>query len=454
MTQPHATPSPLQPDLPLLQPELPGTYVHDRDYQSYSSVDTYCRCPLAYKARYIDRHIDPRYVEPVPDPHSPAELGTLLHRCLELSVQQLWSRRHKGPVAKHAALFHDRLNAAFLERPHASAELLIDAQEILQAWLPTESVYADQIRGLEWPFELLLEDSEGDILIKGFIDRLEITPEQVVRIKDYKSSRLLFTRDELRRNLQASIYELAVRDSQALNLDAETPVESEFVMLRHGIVQRTTRTPEQLNRAFTLVVGIVRRIQRARAFPPQLNKYCAYCEHRLRCPLWIELLKRGLPEVYVDPMDLTAIAEEYERLTNASKCLYRRKEEMGDLMRIHLIGHDSIETRQHVYRLSRSTETEFTNPHLVVSQLARAYNRTIPEVMHKIASIRKTEYDKLIGALAGRLTIQERKELEALLAQTIETHAAPKLQAYKAPTSTGEPAKRLPRTKTPRRRKN
>lgn len=444
----------LTPELPMLNPDLPDGYTHKREYQSYSSVDTYILCPLKYKSRYVDRDLlGDDYIVPVPDPLSPAELGTLMHRCLELGVQKLWSRKHKGPVSKHAAMFYDMLNDAFQEQPHASAALLQDAQEMLKSHLPHESVYHDQIRGLEWPFELVLEDAKGDIIIKGYIDRLEIIPEGVVRIIDYKSSRLLFTKDELRRSLQASIYEMAVRDSQALRVDQETPVDIEFHMLRHsGIRQRTTRTPEQLNQAFTTVVGVVRKIESARSFPPQLNKYCAYCERKMQCPLWLQLIEQGSPEVHVDPNDLTAIAEEFERLNNMAKCLYRRKEEMGDLMRIHLIGNDNIETRQHIYRMSKTTETEFLDPYQIVYLFSKAYNRTISKVMQRIGKISKTEYDVLMKSLAGRLTIADRRDLEATMNQLIVKHPAPRLQAYKNPDSTGAKPKKT-RSERPRKKR-
>lgn len=438
-------------NIELMQQDLPEGYHHARDYYSYSSLDTYARCPLAYKRRYIDPKI--MDVPPaIPDPLSPAELGTLMHRALELSVQALWARKHKGTVTRHAALFYDNLNAAFTEQPHAAAQLLAEAQEMMQGYLPSESVYHDQIRGLEWPFELVLEDSAGDVLVKGFIDRLEVIPEGVVKILDYKSSRLLFTKDELRRSLQASIYEMAVRDSNALNVDPEMPVDIEFIMLRHpGIRQRTTRTPEQLNRAFTLVVGLVRKIESTRTFPPQLNKYCAYCEHKLACPLWRQIAAQGLPDANTDPMALTEIAEEYERLNNAAKILYRRKEEMGDLMRIHLIGNESIETRQHVYRMSKTTETEFLDPYEIIHLFHKAFNKPLAKVIRRIATIRKTDYDVLLKALNGRMSIQERREMEAQLNQLIETRPAPKLQAYKNPVATDK-APNSTRRQKPRKR--
>lgn len=443
-----ADPTYTLPDLPLLTPDLPEGFSHSREFHSYSSIDAYCSCPQAYKARYIDKHLG--LAQPtVQDPNGPLELGTLIHRCLELTTQTLWTRGHRGLVGKQAALYYDQLGAAFSEQPTAGSQALVEAQEILKAWLPTEHVYAEQIRGLEWPFELVLEDAQGDVQIRGFIDRLEIAPDGTIRILDYKSSRLLFTHDELRQSLQASIYEMAVRDSPALGINADDLVEVEFVMLRHpGVRQRTHRTPEQLNLAFTTVVNLVRKIESTRTFPPQLNKYCGYCDHRYRCPLWRQMVQGDLVRTHTEPMDLQAIAEEYERMSNASKIMYAWKEELGDLMRIHLIGNDSIETRQHIYRLSNAQDTEFLDPHRIATLFAQAFKRPLAQVMGRLTTVKKAEFDLLMKAINGRLDLQAQKEFAAEMATLMEQTPAPKLQAYKNPVSSNKPAVKTGRARS------
>ncbi len=433
------------PKTQMLEPLLPKGYTHHREFHSHSSIDLFCHCPQAYKARYIDPKLGIEH-QVVENPTGPLPLGTLLHRCLELTTQELWAGGHSGRVVKEAHLYYDMLNQAFAEDPAAGAPVLTEAQEILKHWLPTELVDAQSIRGLEWPFQLILEDLEGDVGIRGYIDRLEHRGDDTVRIVDYKSSRLLFTHDELRRSRQASIYELAVRDSTVLNVHPETPVDIEFVMLRHpGINQRTTRSPEQLNQAFTEIVGLVRKIESTREFRPQLNKNCAYCEHRHACPLWRQIIDQGLPQAQIDPMDVTAVAEEYERMNNAAKILYRRKEELGDVMRTHLIGQDHIQTRNHIYRLSKTTETEFLDPHRVIQIFAKAFKQPQARIMARIGAIRKGEYDTLMKALGGRLDLQELAKVKAEMKTLMIQNPAPKLQAYKASVPESRPAGKVKR---------
>ncbi|MDP2361971.1 MAG: PD-(D/E)XK nuclease family protein [bacterium] len=440
MTTPHVAPlAPCAPNVPLLNPQIPEGFTVHNDHWSFSRLDAYARCPLAYKARYLDPKIyGADCVKPIPSITSPAELGTLCHKALELAGHVLLKARFKGRINRHQKLMLECLTQAFKEQPTASGQILADAQAILIEYLKAGDFYADQIIGLEWPFELVLEEPDGDILLIGFIDRLEVTPEGVVRIKDYKTNRLYYTKDELRQSLQPSIYEIAIRESEALAVTPETPVDFEFVLLRHGVSQRTTRSASDLDRALHQIVTLVRRCENSTHFKPMLNKYCAYCDHKTRCPLWKEIVARGLPEAHIDPNDLAAIAVEYERASDAAKILYRQKEELADLMKIHLIGHDQIETPTHLFRASANNETTFLDPHQVVSLLAQAYRRTIPEVMRRIGRISKTEFDLVMKDAQGRLTVTAFKELQAEIAPLIETMPNPKLQAYKQPVEDTE----------------
>jgi putative RecB family exonuclease len=445
--------APCSLDTPLLEPAIPEGFMVHNEHWSFSRLDTYARCPLAYKARYLDPQIfGADVIKPLADPLSPALLGNLCHRTLELAGTALLSARHKGRLTRHQKLILDSLTQAFQELPEASGMLVAEAQAILIEYLKAGDFYADQILGLEWPFELVLEEPDGDIPIVGFIDRLEVTPEGVVRIKDYKTNRMLYTKDELRHSLQASLYEVAVRESEALAVTPDTPVDFEFILLRHGIAQRTTRSSSDLDLALHQVVTLVRRCERSVRFEPHLNKYCAYCDHKTRCPLWREVISCGLPQAATDPGDLSAIAVEYDRLSSAAKILYGRKEELSDLMKIHLIGSEQIETATHLFRTTPANETTFLDPHQVATLLARAYHRTIPEVLRRIGRISKTEFDLVMKDAQGRLTTTAWKELQEEVAPLIETMPNPKLQAYKRLVEEPElQARRTPKPKVKRR---
>jgi putative RecB family exonuclease len=456
MNTSHAAPlAPCDPSLPLLDPAIPEGFQVHNEHWSFSRLDTYARCPLAYKARYLDPQIyGASYIKPIPDPSSPAELGTLCHRALELVGASLRQSRHKGRLFKQQKLLLDCLRQAFVEQASTNGQVLADAQSILIEYLRTGDFYSDQIIGLEWPFDFIIEDPFGDIRIVGFIDRLEMTPEGVVRIKDYKTNRMLYSKDELRQSLQVSIYEIAVRESEALAVTPETPVDFEFVLLRHGKTQRATRSESDLQLAVHQITTLVHRCEGSRRFEPQLNKYCAYCDHKVRCLLWRELTARGMPQTHVNPSDLASIAVEYERMSDMAKVFYARKEELSDLMKIHLIGSEQIQTPTHLFRTSANNETTFADVHEVAAIIARYYRRSVPQVLRRIGRISKTEFDAVMADAQDRLTTTALKEMRAELEPLIETMPNPKLQPYKRPVEAErEPVRRVPRVKAKKRLK-
>jgi len=75
----------------------------------------------------------------------------------------------------------------------------------------------------EWRFELLI----GKAKIKGFVDRLAFYDGYAI-IRDYKTQKNKFTEDELENNIQAAIYQLAVKEVFGV------PAKVEFILLRHA----------------------------------------------------------------------------------------------------------------------------------------------------------------------------------------------------------------------------
>ena len=120
----------------------------------------------------------------------------------------------------------------------------------------------------------------GRFQIMGFIDRVDVIDEETIEIVDYKTNRMLFTRDEVDNNLQLSLYEIAARELWPWVKN----VRLSFEMLRHGIRMTTERTPEELLRALYYAESVGEMTEAATEFPAKLNSNCVYCDHRKQCP--------------------------------------------------------------------------------------------------------------------------------------------------------------------------
>ena len=97
-------------------------------------------------------------------------------------------------------------------------------------------------------------DVDGCFVINGFIDRIDRVDTESVEVIDYKSNRMLFSREELANDLQVSVYALVA----PLLYPWAKRVEFSFHMLRHGpFRQWTHRTADQLasTREYLRAVG-------------------------------------------------------------------------------------------------------------------------------------------------------------------------------------------------------
>jgi RecB family exonuclease len=77
------------------------------------------------------------------------------------------------------------------------------------------------------------------------IDRIDVIDSETVRVRDYKTNRVVFYRDEVNESLQLSLYAVAVRRMYPW----VKRVELQFDMLQHDIKLKTSRTQLDAARA-------------------------------------------------------------------------------------------------------------------------------------------------------------------------------------------------------------
>ncbi len=206
------------------------------------------------------------------------------------------------------------------------------------------------ILGIEVEFNINL----GEFVLNGRIDRVDRVDDETVAIIDYKSNRILFTKEEVESDLQMSIYGLA---AQALYPWAKRVV-FRFHMLRHGQEIETTRTIEDLQDARDYVVSLGRLTETAETFPAKLNGYCGYCDHRKGCTAYQTAIEEGDPVVTVTPEAIEDVAMAYNRLAIIEKLAKTKKYELGALLAERLAGKHEMTLAGTVFKMiQRTNET-------------------------------------------------------------------------------------------------
>jgi RecB family exonuclease len=132
------------------------------------------------------------------------------------------------------------------------------------------------------PEQKFLIDIGSGVRLKGFIDRLDITGTTAT-ILDIKTQAKKFTRDELRNNLQASIYNIGARHLY----NVEGPIRVEFWCLRHEI-QAVTKTEHDAEKDGTEIIKLCKQAMNYIENEPTASSgnHCRWCNYMEKCPEW------------------------------------------------------------------------------------------------------------------------------------------------------------------------
>jgi len=165
--------------------------------------------------------------------HPKTKIGSLTHIILEC----LCNKRHKKNydiIVKNKSIYADksvsRLVKIYLnQNPDITPKIAADLNKLVFVALNHDFFFkgAKKVLEPEYKFEI----DFGSFQIKGFMDRAAIY-DKIVIIKDFKTQSKAFSDKELEDNLQSLFYQTAIKSVFGL------PSEVQYIMLRHGIVQK------------------------------------------------------------------------------------------------------------------------------------------------------------------------------------------------------------------------
>lgn len=369
---------------------------------SYSRVTLWEQCPLAYRFRYHDR------LE-TGESKDAAELGSAVHAAIEEIQREHVREERGGPIARESAVHHWR--HAFADAGLVGADVFQEGLELVLGFVRDQGpLDAYDVIAIEEPFELAI----GEYTAIGFMDRVDRVDDETIEVIDFKTSRLLFAREELETSLQLSLYCTAARELWPWAKN----VRLTMWMLRHNLRQETTRTSEQLEAAREYLQAIGDQIGRATEYPARPNALCAYCEYRRHCPAYAEMLK-GKHEFVAESLDdLEQVAREREDVAAIAKASYRRKGELDKVLKAHLTERDDLVLAGIRYATFKVTSTTYPLDR-TAEVLSRASGLPEDEVRSQIATVDNKALDRLLKKLGKD---RSRAELK-LLKTELEAHA-------------------------------
>jgi putative RecB family exonuclease len=234
---------------------------------------------LLYRFRAVDR---------LPEKPTRAQVrGTVVHDVLE----QLFALPTAERVPDRAYALVDptwrRLSA---ERPELAQLFTEDDERALADWLESASGMLDGYFGLEDPrriepeaCELLVEtELDSGVLLRGYIDRLDVAPTGEIRVVDYKTGAAPREIGEAKALFQMKFYAVAL-----WRLRGVVPRQLRLMYLANR--QSLAYTPDEaelrrFERTLDAIWEAILRAGKTGDFRPNPSKLCDYCDHKALCP--------------------------------------------------------------------------------------------------------------------------------------------------------------------------
>lgn len=238
---------------------------------SFSQIETYERCPLQYKYRYV--------LGLPATPSQAASFGDTIHRTLQ-AFYQLYIHDRSVGLKKLLYLYQTSWVPIGYQSPVHERERKKEGERMLRSYFHTFHTAHLQVIDVEQPFKIKLGPQT---VVTGKIDRVDKKPGGGIEIIDYKTGKKP-TDPQLKNSLQLSLYARAAMDKGVYNKPLDK-IELTFFFLQDGVKVTLTRTPVQIAAMKTRVEETMGRLKEGH-FEPKVGIWCDYCPFKMICEAW------------------------------------------------------------------------------------------------------------------------------------------------------------------------
>ncbi|MGY2129838.1 RecB family exonuclease [Blastococcus sp. SYSU DS0617] len=245
-------------------------------------------CPLLYRFRTIDR---------LPERKSLAMVrGTLVHSVLERLYDLPPARRTvDGALELLEPAWADlqaepEVAELFATAQGEGAETDVNAPESVDAWLASAGKLVERYFTIEDPTRIqpagreeLVEVTLPDgLLLRGFVDRLDVAPSGALRVVDYKTGSMPREAFESKALFQMKFYALVLWRTRGV-------VAAQLKLIYLGDGDALTYSPDEaellrFERTLQAIWSAIERAVSTGDFRPNKSRLCGWCDHQAVCP--------------------------------------------------------------------------------------------------------------------------------------------------------------------------
>lgn len=257
-----------------------------KPHLSVSGINDYVECSLLYKLGRVDR-VAPEYVSD----------ALLFGKCIHKVLEKFYINKRTGRETPLAYLLEqftnfwlkakeDNENIQFKEG-ESFETLLQKGRGILTVYykeLPADNF---KVVATELPFSFALDGL--DVPVIGVMDLVEEDDGGNIIITDWKTSSRAYSKDEVKKSFQLTVYQIAARQNGFADLEILLKFDCLIKTRKPKFEQYyTIRTEQDEQRAVKKILHVWDGIQKGVFIPNDTSWKCGYCAFKDHCDKWFQ----------------------------------------------------------------------------------------------------------------------------------------------------------------------
>lgn len=264
---------------------------------SYSKLDTYSKCPQAYKYKYEDKLRAPDTV--------PLILGTAIHAAIEQYLKHLIKVKRQTDITEFDRVTQEIKDALPEDVLEEFTDICERFQDSFMLSNPEMETYIEAEYAFDKDWNLVPWDSEN-AWFRAKIDLAQVDKENAI-ITDWKSNRVIPPQSAIDDSFQLDVYSLVM----SLVFPKVQELDVNLYFARYSASRTSTRNLKDAVKTKAKIERMANKIETAKVFPAKVSSQCEYCEYKGLCTTF----KSHLADLNIEDIATPADAQKLAKKT-------------------------------------------------------------------------------------------------------------------------------------------